>query len=293
MPHRPRQMTVVSGKGGTGKTTVLASFAALAENAVLADCDVDAANLHLLLDPQLRSDEDFWGAKIAVRDAAKCRQDGECERRCRFNAITQNEIDTHACEGCGLCILTCPNGALTLQPIINGHSYTSDTSYGPMAHARLMPAGESSGRLVTRVRQLAEDIALRAGRDLILIDGPPGIGCTAVASLAEVDLALVVTEPTLSGIHDMERVIGLARHFGLPVSVVINKADLNAENAQRIRSSCQDEGMDVLAELPFDDVVARSIAAQRPLVEFDDGPVSQGIRLAWQKINEALLGDGN
>ncbi len=293
MPDRPRQLTVVSGKGGTGKTTVLASFAALAKNAVLADCDVDAANLHLLLHPDMGPGRAFHGAKVAVRDPEKCRQEGECERRCRFHAITPHRIDGYACEGCGLCTLTCPHGALTLEPIVNGHFYESQTEYGPLAHARLLPAGESSGRLVTKVRQLAEDIALRAGRVIILIDGPPGIGCTAVAALAEVDLALIVTEPTLSGIHDMERVVGLAQHFGLPMAVLINKADLNAGNAARIRGFCEQADIALLGELPFDEVVPKSIAAAIPLVEYDDGPVSQGIASAWETVAEALLGDGN
>lgn len=293
MPDRPRQLTVVSGKGGTGKTTVLASFAALARDAVLADCDVDAANLHLLLNPDRGAEGDFRGARIAVRDPGKCRQEGECERRCRFGAITPERIDGHACEGCGLCTLTCPNGALTLEPIVNGHFYESRTRYGPLAHARLLPAGESSGRLVTRVRQLAEDIALRTGRDLILIDGPPGIGCTAVAALAEVDLALVVTEPTLSGIHDMERVIALAQHFGLPIAALTNKVDLNAENAAHIRAFCDQGSIALVGELPFDEVVPRSIAAATPLVEYDDGPVAEGIVSAWAAVTEALLGNGN
>jgi MinD superfamily P-loop ATPase len=286
-------LTVISGKGGTGKTTVLASFAALAKNAVLADCDVDAANLHLLLNPEVGAEGAFEGAKVAVRDPDKCRQEGECERRCRFGAITPDRIDVYACEGCGLCTLTCPNGALTLQPIINGHFYESETRYGPLAHAKLLPAGESSGRLVTKVRQLAEDIALRTGCGLILIDGPPGIGCTAVAALAEVDLALIVTEPTLSGIHDMDRVARLAQHFGLPMAALINKADLNAENAARIRGFCDQADIALVGELPFDEVVPRSIAAATPLVEYDDGPVSQGIASAWEAVTEALLGNGN
>lgn len=293
MPDRPRQLTVISGKGGTGKTTVLASFAALAKNAVLADCDVDAANLHLLLAPKVAAEGAFEGAKVAVRDPDKCRQEGECERRCRFEAITPGRIDVYACEGCGLCTLTCPNSALTLEPIVNGHFYESETRFGPLAHAKLLPAGESSGRLVTKVRQLAEDIALRMKRELILIDGPPGIGCTAVAALAEVDLALIVTEPTLSGIHDMERVAGLAQHFGLPMAALINKADLNIENTARITDFCDRADITLLGELPFDDVVPRSIAAGVPLVEYDGGPVSQGIASAWQAATEALLGNGN
>lgn len=288
MVERPVQITAVSGKGGTGKTTVVASFAALGDNKVLADGDVDAANLHLLLHPKVREQGEFWGAKIAVRDPAKCRQAGECERVCRFDAITVEAVDPLACEGCGLCLLACPGNALHLEPVVNGHYYVSDTKYGPMAHAKLLPAGESSGRLVTKVRQLAEDVAQQEGRRLILIDGPPGIGCTATAALADADLALVVTEPTLSGLHDMERMVGLAGHFSLPGAVIINKADINEDNAARIRYFCSARGVPVLAELPFDDIVTRAVADQTPLVEYDDGPVSQGIRTAWERLAERL-----
>jgi len=172
--------------------------------------------------------------------------------------------------------------------VVNGHYYVSDTKYGPMAHAKLMPGGESSGRLVTKVRQLAEDLARGEGRGLILIDGPPGIGCTATASLADVDLALIVTEPTLSGIHDMERVISLADHFRLPTAAIINKADINADNARRIRDFCGAREIPVLGELPFDDVVTRAITDMTPVVEYDDGAVSQGLRAAWGTLAERL-----
>jgi len=288
MPDALKQVTVVSGKGGTGKTTVVASFAALASNKVLADCDVDASNLHLVLHPEIRQRYEFYGAKVAVRDAAKCQKAGECERRCRFQAITVEQIDVLACEGCGLCVEVCPHGALRLRAVMNGEYYLSDTKYGPMAHAKLLPAGESSGRLVTIVRQQAENLAMAGGHELVIIDGPPGIGCTAVASLAEVDLALVVTEPTLSGIHDMERVVRLAQHFRLPAAVIINKADLSLENAQRIRAFCAEQGVPVVGEMPFDSAVTRSIAAQTPLVEFDDGPASQGVRAAWARLRDML-----
>lgn len=287
-----KQLTVVSGKGGTGKTTVLASFAALTQNAVIADCDVDAANLHLLLQPRILEEHEFRGAKVAVRDETKCQKSGVCEAECRFDAITVDAVDTRACEGCGLCVLACPNRALQLQRIVNGHAYVSETRYGPFAHAKLLPAAESSGRLVTRVRQLAEDAALRDDRWVVLIDGPPGIGCTATAAMADVDVALVVTEPTLSGMHDMERVVQLASHFHLPVAVIINKADINYQNTQQIRTFCAGNGIPLLAELIFDDVATRAMAAQSPLVEFDDGPVSRGIASAWRQIENHFNGSG-
>jgi len=283
-----KQLTVISGKGGTGKTTVLASFAALAGNKVMADCDVDAANLHLVLTPTIVESGDFHGAQIAVRDEGLCQQCGECERRCRFDAITTTDIDELACEGCGMCVVVCPNGALEMQTVSCGEWYLSETDYGPMAHARLAPAAESSGRLVTMVRQKAEDVAVERDLPLVLIDGAPGIGCTAAAALADVDMALVVTEPTLSGIHDMERVVQLSGHFGIPVTVLINKADLNAENTRRIRDYCIQNRFELLGELPYDESVTEAMAHQVPLVEYQDGPVAEGIRQAWSRLGQML-----
>ncbi len=288
MNRTVKQLTVVSGKGGTGKTTVLASFAALAEDKVMADCDVDAANLHLVLTPTVVESGDFHGAQIAVRDEDLCQQCGECERRCRFDAITTTDIDELACEGCGMCVVACPNGALKMQTVSCGEWYLSETDYGPMAHARLAPAAESSGRLVTMVRQKAEDVAVERELPLILIDGAPGIGCTAAAALADVDMALVVTEPTLSGIHDMERVVQLSSHFGIPVAVLINKADINAENTQRIGSYCTENRLELIGMLPYDESVTEAMAHQVPLVEYQDGPVAEGIRQAWSRLSQLL-----
>jgi MinD superfamily P-loop ATPase len=276
-----RQIVVISGKGGTGKTTVTASFAALAEQPVLADCDVDAANLYLLLHPTGGYEEEFAGAKIAVRDSARCTACGECERRCRFEAITVTAINEAACEGCGLCVLACPARALKLETVVNGALRVGQTAYGPLVHARLRPAAENSGRLVTRVRQEAETIALRDGSDLILLDGPPGIGCTVTASLVDTDLAVVVTEPSLSGQHDMERVVQLASVLRVPVALIINKADINQDITQQLREYCWRQNIPLLAELPFDEVVMQANARQRPLVEVDSGPVAQGLRHAW------------
>lgn len=276
-----RQIVVISGKGGTGKTTVTASFAALAEQPVLADCDVDAANLYLLLHPTGGYEEEFAGAKIAVRDPTRCTSCGECERRCRFEAITVTAINEAACEGCGLCVLACPARALKLETVVNGSLRVGQTNYGPLVHARLRPAAENSGRLVTRVRQEAETIALRENKELVLLDGPPGIGCTVTASLVDTDLAVVVTEPTLSGLHDMERVVQLALTLRVPVALIINKADINLDLTAQLREYCRRQNIPLLAELPFDEVVVQANARQRPLVEVDSGPVAQGLRHAW------------
>lgn len=281
-----KQIVVVSGKGGTGKTTVLASFAALAQKLapVLADCDVDAANLYLLLHPKECSREEFWGAKIASRNEEMCTRCGACERHCRFDAITTEDIKPTACEGCGLCVLVCPAQALRLEPIVNGIVHTGLTPFGPMIYARLRPAAENSGRLVTRVRQEAENVALQQQARLILIDGPPGIGCTAIAALMDTDLAVIVTEPTLSARHDMERLLQLLRRLEVPAAVLLNKADINPKQAEALRDFCVQEQLLFLGELPYDEKVMQANAAQIPIVQFDNGPVAQGLHMAWKRL---------
>jgi MinD superfamily P-loop ATPase len=288
MQTHPKQLTVVSGKGGTGKTTVVGSFAALATNKVLADCDVDAANLYQIVGPTIRESGDFFGAQIPIRNEDLCTKCGKCEEACRFGAITAEAINELACEGCGFCTIVCPTNALEMKQITCGQWHLADTRFGPLVYARLIPGSESSGRLVTMVRQKAEDVALETQAPLILIDGAPGIGCVATAAIADVDLALIVTEPTLAGIHDMERVADLIRHFNIPLAVIINKYDVNEQNSQQIRDYCRQHSIELLAELPYDETVTEAMVNEVPLIEYNDSPVAQGIRKAWDRLEQLL-----
>jgi MinD superfamily P-loop ATPase len=284
-----KQLTVISGKGGTGKTTLVGSFAVLAENKVIADCDVDAPDLHLLLQPELERQQEFKGLKVAVMDKSLCIECGTCAETCRFNAIVSREdsgyrVNTARCEGCGACVYTCPQEALSLQERVSGYAFVSTTKYGPMVHAQLNIAEEASGKLVTVVRELAREIAEREGCDLILIDGAPGIGCPVIASLTGVDLALIVTEPTISGLHDLERILDVTRHFGIGSAVCINKYDLNEKNSERIAAFCRERGVEIAGTIPYDPVVTEAMVAGLPVVEFSKGAVSSAIGAIWERI---------
>nr|CBH37733.1 conserved hypothetical protein, containing CobQ/CobB/MinD/ParA nucleotide binding domain, and 4Fe-4S binding domains [uncultured archaeon] len=285
-----RQITVISGKGGTGKTTLVGSFAALAENKVIADCDVDAPDLHLLVHPEIIKKEEFKGVKVAVMDKTLCTECGTCEETCRFNAIASTEESGYAvnparCEGCGACVFTCPQEAVTLKERVSGYAFTSKTNYGPMVHAQLNIAEEASGKLVTVVRNNAQQVAEKEGCELILIDGSPGIGCPVIASLTGVDLALIVTEPTMSGLHDLERIMDVTRHFGIASAVCINKYDINEENSKRITEFCRQRGIQVVGNIPYDSVVTEAMVAGMPVVEFSRGVVLDAIKDVWEGIN--------
>jgi MinD superfamily P-loop ATPase len=284
-----KQLTVISGKGGTGKTTLVGAFAALAENKVIADCDVDAPDLHLLLHPELVTKQEFKGLKVAVMDKSLCVECGTCAETCRFHAIDVTEEATYRvnparCEGCGACVYTCPQEALSLQERVSGYAFVSTTKYGPMVHAQLNIAEEASGKLVTVVRELARKVAEQEGRDLILIDGAPGIGCPVIASLTGVDLALIVTEPTMSGLHDLERILDVTRHFGIGSIVCINKYDINEKNSERITAFCRERGVEIVGYIPYDPVVTEAMVAGLPVVEFSDGAVSTAIGAIWEHI---------
>jgi MinD superfamily P-loop ATPase len=283
-----KEIVVLSGKGGTGKTTIVASFAALAVNKVLCDCDVDAADLHLLLKPKAKETHEFRSGQTAVIDEKLCTRCGLCQELCRFEAIRGLKVDPTACEGCGFCAHVCPEDAITMEENLAGHWYISDTKYGPLVHARLGIAQENSGKLVNVVRQNARSIAQKEGFEYIITDGPPGIGCPVISSLSGANMALLVTEPTLSGMHDLERVIGVCRHFGVPPLVCINKYDLNEENTRRIERYCLEQGLEVAASLPYDDIVTESLIHGVPVVEYSRNGVSHQIEIMWQKMHKSL-----
>lgn len=283
-----KEIVVLSGKGGTGKTSIVACFASLAKSKVLADCDVDAADLHLLLTPNVREEKEFWSGRVALIDEEKCTECGLCQELCRFGAISDLKVDPVSCEGCGFCYQVCPVDAITMKDGMSGHSFISETKYGYLCHARLGIAQENSGRLVALVRQNAKLIAERENLDYIITDGPPGIGCPVISSLSGANLALLVTEPTLSGIHDLERVIGVCRHFGVPVLVCVNKYDLNEDNAHAIERYCGEEGIEVAVKIPFDNVMTEAIVEGLPVVEYADGKVAQQIRELWEIVSAKL-----
>jgi MinD superfamily P-loop ATPase len=283
-----KEVVVLSGKGGTGKTSIVASFATLAQSKVLADCDVDAADLYLLLNPEVKEENEFWSGQVAFIDKESCTECGLCQDLCRFGAIKDYVVDEVSCEGCGLCSKVCPVDAITMQDSLAGHWFISNTKYGYLSHARLGVAEENSGKLVALVRQNAKLIAKRESLDYIITDGPPGIGCPVISSLSGASLALLVTEPTLSGIHDLERVIGVCRHFAIPALVCINKYDLNEENSSHIENYCYKEGIEVISKVPFDNVVTEAIVHGLPVVEYSSNKVTQQIKELWQVISTKL-----
>lgn len=285
-----KELVVLSGKGGTGKTSIVASFAALAQSKVLADCDVDAADLHLVLQPTMRVNHEFWSGQVAVIDEEKCTQCGLCQDLCHFGAINDFMVDPVACEGCGFCFHICPAEAITMKDSMSGHWSISDTKYGPLVHARLGIAQENSGKLVALVRQQARGIAESDQLEYIISDGPPGIGCPVISSLSGANLALLVTEPTQSGIHDMERVVDVCRHFGVSALVCINKHDINEDNTCRIEQYCLSQGLKVAAKIPFDNVVTEAIVKGVPVVEYSQGRVTTEIESLWQHVSQALKG---
>ncbi len=283
-----KEVVILSGKGGTGKTSIVGSFAAIAQNKVMVDCDVDAADLYLLLNPSLEEKNEFYSGQVACIDDEKCIQCELCQTICRFDAIHDNRVDPVSCEGCGFCSHVCPVEAITMNECKAGDWFISDTKHGPLVYARLGVAQENSGKLVALVRQQAKKLAEKKGFNYIISDGPPGIGCPVISSLSGASLALIVTEPTLSGIHDMERVLDVCKHFGVPAMVCINKYDINDVNTIAIRDYCRKNEIEVAGLIPFDNAVTEAMVKGVSIVEYSDGRVSREIKSLWQKIDRKL-----
>ncbi len=283
------EIAVVSGKGGTGKTTISAAFVAIAGDIVMADCDVDAPDLHILLQPDVFQTDEFTSSKVAKINQDLCTNCGLCEEACRFDAIHLPEINPISCEGCGVCEFVCPERAITMHDKISGHSFKSKTRYGSMSHAKLLPGQGNSGKLVTKVREQAMEFAKDNGNEIILIDGSPGIGCPVIATVAGLKLGVVVTEPTLSGIHDMKRVLELMGRFTVKSTVVINKFDLNLENTRDIEQYCMNNNVEVLGKVPFDRIMTKSMIAGKTLPEFaPDHELTKIMTDMWTRIEEII-----
>lgn len=280
-----KEITILSGKGGTGKTTITASFAVLARNSVTADCDVDAPDLHMLLHPEVFQTQEFKGLKLAIIDPEKCVKCGLCQEACRFEAIAGFQTDPIFCEGCGTCVIICPEDAITMMERVSGEAFMSKTKYGLMSHALLSPGGANSGKLVTLVRQNAREAAEKEPCDLILVDGPPGIGCPVIASVTGADLGVIVTEPTVSGIHDMKRVLQLLAHFNVQPLVCINKCDLSQRNAKEIDQFCNRKKIDIVGRIPFDHIVTKALVSEKTVVEYSPkSRVSRKVSEMWKDI---------
>jgi MinD superfamily P-loop ATPase len=295
-----KQLVVLSGKGGTGKTSVTAVLAHLASvgdgglKLVLADADVDAANLELILSPHVQEEGDFRGGQVAVIDQDICAGCGDCVRVCRFDAVLESAgaytVDPIACDGCAACVYQCPEAAIQMREQLVGKWYRSESRFGPLSHADLFPGQENSGKLVTLVKQHARLQGLDENRDLVLVDGPPGIGCPVISATSGADFALVVAEPTVSGVHDMHRALQTARYFGVPALVCVNKADLFPESTLEIENYCREQGIEYLGQIPYDRAVTDSMVQGYPVTAYQpDSPASQAIHRIWAKLKGQLV----
>ena len=284
------EILVISGKGGTGKTSLTAAFAHLAQDQVVCDLDVDAPDLHLLLRPRHRRVEEFISGHEAVIDPQRCSDCGTCLEMCRYRAIQRVEglprVTANRCEGCKVCVHFCPEGAIDFPQSHCGTWYISQTRFGPMVHARLLPGAENSGHLVALLRDQAKALAQEEGRHTIICDGTPGIGCPVISSLSGTDLAVVVTEPTPSGRHDLERVLELCRHFRVPAAVIINKADLNPDQSREIEAYCRREEITLAARLPFDPAMTQAMLQGQAITEYQEDGLARKIGRAWQIIQD-------
>ena len=286
-----KQIAVISGKGGTGKTVLTASFACLARKNVLVDCDVDASNLYILMHPDTQEDHEFSGSQVAVVVPDKCAECGTCETVCRFGAVTGSVVDPMSCEGCGVCYHMCPSSAIVMEKKVDGRWFISKTKYGPFVHARLGAGRPNSGKLVSLIRKKAASLAMDGKYKSVVIDGPPGTGCPVIATLSGIDVALVVAEPTLSGLHDIGRVIRVASHFGVKSAVCVNKYDLNRQITVQIETYCRENDIPMLGRVSFSADVQESVNRCVPFVEFSKNGVSGEIESVWKRLKEYLNAD--
>ncbi|MBF0226276.1 MAG: ATP-binding protein [Desulfobacterales bacterium] len=285
-----KELTIISGKGGTGKTSIVAAFASLAEKFILCDADVDASDLHLIFNPQIIERHEFKSGNKAVINKEKCTQCGLCLSLCRFEAINKEfKVDSLACEGCGVCVDFCPENAIDFPQNNCGEWFISDTRFGPFVHAQLGIAEENSGKLVTIVRKAAQKLAKEKEFNLILTDGPPGVGCPVIASIGGSSAVLIVTEPTMSGKHDMERVITLSEHFKVPVMICVNKSDLNLSVAQDIEKTAKATNITFLGHIPFDPIFTKAMVCQQNIFEYNDkSEAAIAVKKIWTKILNKL-----
>jgi MinD superfamily P-loop ATPase len=289
-----KQLVIISGKGGTGKTSITASFAVLAKKHIMADCDVDAADLHLILEPEIKQSGSFIGGKEAKIRSTVCTNCGKCYELCKFEAIVppgkeeKYSVDPLSCEGCGVCVWFCPVDAIDFNEKINGEWFISDTRYGPMVHAKLGIAEENSGKLVSLVREKARDLADSSSADLIIVDGPPGTGCPVIASITGSDLVIAVTEPTSSGVHDLTRVVDLANYFKIPITVIINKHDINPNISRKIEGFSESQNIPVIGRIPYDESITKAQIQGKSIVEIDSSKATKEIKKIWKNIEKLL-----
>lgn len=281
-----KELVVVSGKGGTGKTSLTAAFSSLSNRHILCDADVDAADLHLILSPEIKKRTDFYGGSKAVIDPKRCSRCGKCLKLCRFGAIDEDfVVDSIVCEGCGVCVDFCPDTAIDFLTQKCGEWFVSDTRVGPMVHARLGIAEENSGKLVSCIRQEARKLAEEQQADMIITDGPPGIGCPVIASIGGATALAMVVEPTVSGLHDMNRLADLAQHFRVPCFLCVNKFDLNLDMAERLEEEAQWRQMQIIGRIPFDPVFTAAMIAGQTVIEYGkDSAVAGAVRSIWENI---------
>lgn len=301
-PDKAKQLIILSGKGGTGKTSICAAFAHLSmmhgtlPPSVFVDADVDAANLSLVLQPSISDPKEFWGGSIAVINADQCVNCGACAAVCRFDAIFPDPkgaqmqwIDPIVCDGCAACVYACPEGAIRMVQQQEGNWFQSNTSFGSLFHAELFPGKENSGKLVTLIKQQARLFASENHSPLLIIDGPPGIGCPVISACAGVDLGLIVTEPSLAGIHDLKRVLGTLRHFRIPAVICINKADIYPEGTKAIREYAAVEEINLVGEIPYDENIPKAMIEGQPItLVFPESPAALSAQSVWQKVIQLL-----